>query len=104
MEGEGGGEGDGQTVFSMISAMSLAMMRSCMIIIFLFVCSAAVKKLPEHRFVSITQEKTTTVVKNEVEIRKNTIKVLWSLYKGMYIFGKKWLTGKRESGHYSELF
>ena len=83
MEGEGGGEGDGQTVISMISAMSLAMMRICMIIIFLFVCSAAVKKLPEHRFGSITQEKTTTVAKNEVEIRKNTIKVLWSLYKGM---------------------
>ena len=60
-----------------------------MIIIFLFVCSAAVKKLPEHRFVSRTQEKTTTVVENGVEIRKNTIKVLWSLYEGMYVSGEK---------------
>ena len=84
----------------MISAMSLAMMRSCIVIIFLFVCSAAVKKLPEHRFVSRTQEKTTTGVENGVEIRKTTIKVLWSLYEGLYVYGKKRLIGKRESGHY----
>ena len=51
--------------------MSLAMMKSCMIILFLFVYSTAVKKLSEHRFVSRTQEKTTTVVENGVEIRKN---------------------------------
>ena len=70
VKGGGGAMGTVRLSFQLISALSLAKMKRCMLLIFLFVCFMAVKKLPEHRFVTRTQEKITTLVENGVETPK----------------------------------
>ena len=73
----------------MVSALSLANKKRSMFILSFFIFStAAVKKLPDHRFVNRVQEKTQSVEENGVETRVTTVKVFWSLYKGGYVFGK----------------
>ena len=85
----------------MISIRRTAIMKSHIILsVFLFNVLFAMKKPPDHQFLSRNHDGKKTIVTDGVKTKVSVSKVFWSMIEGDYIYGKKRVIGKRENGFY----
>ena len=71
-----------------------------MMLLFLFNVLSAMKKPPDHQFISRNHDGKKTIVTDGVKTKVSVSKVFWSMIEGDYIYGKKRIIGKRENAFY----